>query len=58
MKVDTADDNHAEGGRENFRGVYVWGQPSLCPYNYVWVVESDGVVELLLFVFDAAEINV
>ena len=49
---------HTIGGREYFRGVFVGGQPCLCPYYYVWVIKSDGMVQLLFFVLDAAEVYI
>ena len=50
--------SHVVGRGEYFRGVYVRSQPSLSPYNYVWVILSDGVLKFLFFGSDAAEVYV
>ena len=44
--------------REDFAVTNVWVEPSLCPYNNVRVICSEGVVKCGCFIEDATEIYI
>ena len=49
---------HAVGRGKHFCGVYVWSQPCLGAYNYVWLVGLEDMVKLGELVFDTTEVDV